>query len=50
MEIPFEEMKLEEKDKRNSLVQKTPTTTFPFLETEKDSINNSLIEFKSLEQ
>ena len=41
MEIPFEDVKLEEKDKRNSLVQKTPTTTFPFLETEKGNISQS---------
>ena len=41
MEIPFEEMKLEEEDKRNSLVQKTPTTTFPFLQTEKGNISQS---------
>ena len=47
MEIPFEEMKLEEKDKRNSLVQKTPTTTFPFLETEKGNISqtNAIINY-----
>ena len=39
--IDFEEIKLEEKDKRNSLVNKIPTTTFPFLETEKGNISQS---------
>ena len=39
--IVFEEIKLEEKDKRNSLVNKIPTTTFPFLETEKGNISQS---------
>ena len=39
--IGFEEIKLEEKDKRNSLVNKIPTTTFPFLETEKGNISQS---------
>jgi elongation factor 1-gamma len=39
--IDFEEIKLEEKDKRNSLINKIPTTTFPFLETEKGNISQS---------
>ena len=41
IKIDFEEIKLEEKDKRNSLVNKIPTTTFPFLETEKGNISQS---------
>ena len=40
-DIPLENIKLEEKEKRNSLVQKTPTTTFPFLETQKGNISQS---------
>ena len=41
IKIDFEEIKLEEKDKRNSLINKIPTTTFPFLETEKGNISQS---------
>jgi elongation factor 1-gamma len=40
-DIPLENIKLEEKEKRNSLVQKTPTTTFPFLETPNGNISQS---------
>ena len=40
-DIPLENIKLEEKEKRNSLVQKTPTTTFPFLETQNGNISQS---------
>ena len=40
-EIPFEDIKLEEKEKRNSLVQKTPTATFPLLETNSGNISQS---------
>ena len=40
-DIPLENIKLEEKEKNNSLVQKTPTTTFPFLETQKGNISQS---------
>ena len=47
VKIPLEEINLEEKEKRNSFVQKTPTTTFPFLETEKGNISqsNSIINY-----
>ena len=41
VKIPLEEINLEEKEKRNSLVQKTPTTTFPFLQTEQGNISQS---------
>ena len=37
----MENIKLEEKEKRNSLVQKIPTATFPFLETNNGNISQS---------
>ena len=45
--IPLVEINLEEKEKRNSLVQKTPTATFPFLETTQGNISqsNSIINY-----
>ena len=45
--IPLVEINLEEKEKRNSLVQKTPTATFPFLETIQGNISqsNSIINY-----
>ena len=39
--VSLENMDLSEKEKRNALVQKTPTTTFPFLETEGGNIAES---------
>ena len=41
IDIPLESINLEEKKKRDSLVQKTPTTTFPFLETKNGNISQS---------
>ena len=41
LDIPLEDIKLEEKEKRNSFVQKTPTATFPFLETKNGNISQS---------
>ena len=41
--IPLVEINLEEKEKRNLLVQKTPTATFPFLETTQGNISQSPI-------
>ena len=39
--VDFEKINLNEIEKRNSLVQKTPTTTFPFLETKDGNISES---------
>ena len=39
--VDFESTKLSDIEKRNSLVQKTPTTTFPFLETKEGNISES---------
>ena len=41
IDLPLESINLEEKEKRNSLVQRTPTTTFPFLETSNGNISQS---------
>lgn len=41
IDIPLEQLNLDEKEKRNSFVQKTPTTTFPFLETQSGNISQS---------
>ena len=44
--ISFENIGIGEVEKRNSLVLKTPTTTFPFLETKEGNISESqAIEF-----
>ena len=39
--VPLENVELDDIQKRNSYVLKTPTTTFPFLETEKGNISES---------
>ena len=39
--IPLENLSLNEVEKRNSFVSKTPTTTFPFLETKEGNISES---------
>ena len=39
--VPLENIDLSETEKRNSLVQNTPTTTFPFLETNEGNISES---------
>ena len=39
--VPLENVELDDTEKRNSYVLKTPTTTFPFLETEKGNISES---------
>ena len=39
--VPLENVSLNEIEKRNSLVQKTPTTTFPFLETKDGNLSES---------
>ena len=41
IELPLEDIKLEEKEKRNTFDQKTPTKTFPFLETKEGNISQS---------
>ena len=41
IELPLENIKLEETEKRNSFEQKTPTKTFPFLETKEGNISQS---------
>ena len=41
IDLPLESINLEEKEKRNSFVQRTPTTTFPFLETSNGNISQS---------
>ena len=41
IELPLENIKLEEKEKRNTFDQKTPTKTFPFLETKEGNISQS---------
>ena len=41
IDLPLESINLEEKEKRNSLVQRTPTATFPFLETSNGNISQS---------
>ena len=41
VEIPLENIKVEEIEKRNSFEQKTPTKTFPFLETKEGNISRS---------
>ena len=39
--VDFENINLSDIEKRNSLVSKTPTTTFPFLETKEGNISES---------
>ncbi len=39
--VPLENVELGDVEKRNSYVLKTPTTTFPFLETDKGNISES---------
>ena len=39
--VSFENIGIGEIEKRNSLVQQTPTTTFPFLETKEGNISES---------
>ena len=41
IELPLENIKLEEIEKRNTFEQKTPTKTFPFLETKEGNISQS---------
>ena len=41
IELPLEDIKLEEKEKRNTFDQKIPTKTFPFLETKEGNISQS---------
>ena len=41
IEIPFENIKVNEIEKRNSFEHQTPTKTFPFLETKEGNISQS---------